>query len=169
MFTNLLILVPAALVFVVLVLLSRRSKTRRGSSIAQAGPPRKAIIVDGSNVIHWSGTPSMKVLKKVLSVIEKRGFAPIVYFDASVGYQIGDRYLGDQALSQMTGVQIDRIRVVDKGVVADEMILTFATEHGLRIVTNDRYRDWRGQFPHAARKGTLVSGQWKSGNPTLRF
>lgn len=169
MLSDVLLLVPAAVVLAVLVFLSRRGKGQIDSADADVRLPKNAIVVDGSNVIHWDGTPSIKVLKKVLSVIEAQGRVPIVYFDASVGYQIADRYLDDRALSQMTGVPKDRIRVVDKGVVADEMILAFATQHRLRIVTNDRYRDWRSQFPHAAHKRTLVSGKWRSGNPMLRF
>lgn len=167
MLSDLLLLAPAAFVFVILLLLSRRSKAPPTITDAEAWPPRNAILVDGSNVLHWSGKPSVKAMSKVLSVIEKHGFVPMVYFDASVGYKIGDRYLDEIELSRLIGVQVNHIRVVDSGIVADEMILTFATEHVLRIVTNDKYRDWRGRFPHAAKKRTLVSGKWKSGNPML--
>lgn len=167
MLSDLFLLAPAALVFTILVLLSRRGKPQRATATPDVWPPKNAIIVDGSNVMHWGGKPSLKVLRRVLSLLEKHGFAPMVFFDASAGYQVEDRYLDDAALAQKIGVPIDRICVVDKGVVADEMILTFARDHNLRIVTNDRYRDWRGQFPHAAQKGTLVPGKWKSGNPIL--
>lgn len=169
MLSDLLLLAPAAIVFVILLVLSRKDRTQPDTIDVDVWPPANAIVVDGSNVIHWGGAPSVKVLNKVISVIEKHGLAPMIYFDASVGYQIGNGYLDDHALSRMTGVPFDCIRVVDKGVVADEMILTFAAEHDLRIVTNDRYRDWRAEFPHAAKKGTLVSGKWKSGNPLLRL
>jgi hypothetical protein len=169
MLSDFLLLAPAAFVFVILLLLSRRDKGVREVTDADDWPPKNAIVVDGSNVLHWGGKPSIKVLSKVLSLIEKQGFTPMVYFDANAGYQIGDRYLDEQALAGLIDVRVDHIRVVDKGIVADEMILTFATDHGLRIVTNDKYRDWRGQFPHAGQKKVLVAGKWNSGNPVLRF
>ncbi|MDP5361362.1 MAG: hypothetical protein NWP79_04330 [Paracoccaceae bacterium] len=113
--------------------------------------------------MHWGGDPSADVLARVLRSIETKGHTPIVFFDASVGYKLGDRYYNETKLESLTGIPAKYICVVDKGVVADEGILAFASDHGLRIVTNDQFRDWRVQFPHAAKKGTLVGGQWRDG------
>jgi hypothetical protein len=52
---------------------------------------------------------------------------------------------------------------VDKGVIADSAILRFSALHGLRIVSNDQYRDWRVQFPHLGRKGAVLRGRFQDG------
>ena len=163
MSTDLLLLAPAAVVFAVLLLLRLRQTT---DTIAKTdeGPPANAIVVDGSNVMHWSGEPSLKTLARILRDLEAKGYAPIVFFDANVGYKIGERYHDELALAPLIGIRFDHICVVSKGVVADESILMFASDHGLRVITNDYYKDWRPQFPHAKRKGTLVRGRWMEGN-----
>lgn len=160
MYTDLLILLPALIVFVVLLL---RRKPQLQTPTQDEAPPPNAIVVDGSNVVHWSGQPSVKSLAAVLRDLEKKNLAPIVFFDASIGYQIGKRYYSEETLAPMIGLRYDRICVVSKGVVADEAILMFATDHNLRIVTNDRYRDWRVKFPIAGKKGRLVRGEVKGG------
>lgn len=125
--------------------------------------PPNAILVDGSNVMHWGGDASAEVLKRVLKSLENKGHAPIVFFDASAGYRLGDRYYNEAKLAALLGRSANHICVVDKGVVADQAILMFASDYGLRVVTNDKYRDWRVQFPHAAKKGNLIGGEWRDG------
>ncbi len=156
--SSLLILLPALIGFWILI-----SREKPQQSLAKKGPPKNAIVVDGSNVLHWGGEPSIKVLNRVLQDISGRGYHPIVFFDANVGYVIGDRYFDEARLSHITGIPQAQICVVSKGVVADQSILMFASDHGLRVVTNDRYRDWRVAFPHAAKKGTLLGGAWQEG------
>lgn len=163
MWSDLLLLAPAAVVFVVLFFLWPRKNTAE-TAPAEEGPPVNAIVVDGSNVMYWGGEPSLKILSRVLQNVKDAGYAPIVFFDANVGYIVEDRYLNEAQLAPLIDIWSDRICVVSKGVVADESILMFATVHGLRIVTNDQYRDWRVQFPHAAKRGILVKGKWVSGN-----
>ena len=157
----LIILLPTLFVFVVLIASRRSTK-------AEAGPPQNAILVDGSNVLHWGGEPSALVLQRVMQSLADKGYAPIVFFDANVGYLLGDRYFDEAKMAQIAGVPEEHVCVVGKGVVADEAILMFATDHGLRVVTNDRYRDWRVRFPLAAQKGALVGGTWKEGSVVWR-
>lgn len=130
-------------------------------------PPQTApvftVVVDGSNVMHWGGDASAETLSAVLKSLESKGHTPVVFFDASVGYRLGDRYFNEAKLALLIGIPAEQICVVDKGVVADEAILLFATDRNLRIVTNDQFRDWRVQFPHAAKKGQLVRGTWRDG------
>ena len=114
--------------------------------------------------MHWGGEPSAQVLSMVLRSLEDHGFAPIVFFDANVGYVLADRYYNEAMLAPLIGVPSKHICVVDKGVVADEVILAFSADHGMRVVTNDQFRDWRVQFPHAAKRGQLVRGDWKYGS-----
>ena len=93
--------------------------------------------------MHWSGDPSIKVLRKVMRAIEQRGHKPIVFFDANAGYKLGDCYHDEAMLANLLSVPKKHICVANSGVVADEWILDFATTHGLRVVSNDRFRDWR--------------------------
>ena len=129
--------------------------------------PKNAIVVDGSNVMYWGGEASQKVLARVLAALRDKDFAPIAIFDASVGYRLGNRFMNEAEMAAITGLPERQILVVNKGVVADEVILDFATEHQLRIVTNDRYRDWAEQFPMIKTKGRLVKGTWKEGSVML--
>lgn len=108
------------------------------------------------------------VLSRVLRALEQKDYVPIVYFDANVGYVLADRYYNEAKLAGLIGIQKRHICVVDKGVIADEAILAFASEHRLRVVTNDNFRDWRVRFPHADKKGVLVGGTWKDGSVVWR-
>ena len=140
----------------------------------QARPPRpddpvpaNAIVVDASNVMHWGGQPSAKTLIKVINALERAKLTPIAIFDASAGYKLSDRYMNERALSDAIGLPRQHIYVVHKGVVADEVILDFAKQHGLRIVTNDRYRDWAGPYPMVKDKRRLIKGTFKGGHVKL--
>lgn len=130
--------------------------------------PKNGILVDGSNVMYWSGEPSSMVLRRVISKLKDSGFHPYVVFDASVGYRLADRYLDDGPMATMIELPTDRVVVVHKGQIADEVILQFAKESGYRIVTNDRFRDWSVEYPLVTEKGRLVKGTWREGNVVLR-
>ena len=54
--------------------------------------------------------------------------------------------------------------VVEKGISADDRILEIARDQGLRVVTNDRFRDWKGTYPMIGKKGFFVRGSFKGGN-----
>lgn len=163
--TDLLLLLPAAIGFVVLLALRQR---RAAPEPPQATVPRHAIVVDGSNVMHWDGDPSAAVLARVLRALEVKGYTPIVFFDASAGYRLSDRYLNETALAAMIDVPVGHVCVVDKGVIADQSILAFAADHGLRVVSNDQYRDWRVRFPHLGRKGAVLRGRFQDGSVVWR-
>lgn len=162
--SDLLLLVPALVGLLVLLwvrwLRSRTPKTK-------ALPP-SSILVDGSNVMYWGQEPSALVLSRVLRSLEQKGHTPIVYFDANVGYVLDDHYYNETKLAGLIGIPARHICVVDKGVVADEAILGFASTYRLRVVTNDQFRDWRVQFPHADKKGILVGGKWREGSVIWR-
>jgi hypothetical protein len=156
--------IPALLILLLVLigfalLLARHRRPARTAAVIS----RHAIVVDGSNVMHWGGAPSAKVLACVLVELQAKGYAPIVFFDASAGYRLADRYLGAQELAGLTGLPAAQIHVVDKGVIADSAILRFSALHGLRIVSNDQYRDWRVQFPHLGRKGAVLRGRFQDG------
>ena len=135
----------------------------RGRRTVTKTQPTTAIVVDGSNVMHWGAEPYAKVLFRVLKALVEKGYAPVVFFDANVGYVLDDHYYGAEKLAPLIGVPASQIIVVDKGVTADQAILEFASDRGLRVVSNDRFRDWRVQFPHIAKKGKLLGGTWRDG------
>ena len=119
---------PLLLLFLALVLIAfvvpwglRDLRGRRATT-----PPPQSVVVDGSNVMHWGGEPSVKVLVRVLRDLEAKGLAPIVYFDANVGYVLGDAYFDEVKLASLTKLPVEQICVVGKGVVADEKLLAFA-------------------------------------------
>lgn len=160
MITDLMLLLPAVIGLIVLVALRRR---RAAPLPVKTAVPRNAIVVDGSNVMHWGGAPSAQVLARVLRALEAKGYTPIVFFDASAGYRLSDRYMNEQHLAEVIGVPQAHVCVVDKGVIADQAILAFAADHRLRVVSNDQYRDWRVQFPHLDRKGAVLRGRYQDG------
>lgn len=140
---------------------------RQNAKPAKTVPPN-AIVVDGSNALHWGGDASRLVLRRVIEALKAKGFSPIVVFDANVGYKIGNRYLDDAPMARIIDVPVDQVRVVEKGQIADEIILQFASEKGLRVVSNDRFRDWSVEFPMVKQKGRLVKGRWQSGSVIFR-
>ncbi len=158
---NLLIagLITLVIVYVFLVI-----RTRRKAREDRDAVPPNAIIVDGSNVMHWGGDPSLQVLTGVINRITDLGLTPVVVFDASVGHRLMGRYLHGDAMAKLIGLPAAHVYVVHKGVVADEVILDLAQDHGLKVVSNDRFRDWSVQFPLVKTKGRMMRGTWKGGN-----
>lgn len=165
MYSDLLLLLPSLVGFIVLLWWGRRRKPEPAQTET---PPANAIVVDGSNLMHWGEEPSAHVLSRVLRSLEEKGYQPIVFFDANVGYVLDDHFYNERKLAPVIGIKSEHICVVSKGVVADEAILAFGSYHRLRVVTNDKYRDWRIQFPHADRKGILVGGTWREGSVIWR-
>ena len=84
-------------------------------------------------------------------------------FDANAGYLVSDRYLNEWNFSKLLGVSKDNVFVVPKGTPADPYILKAAREMDLRIVTNDRFRDWEKDFPEIRKTGHLIKGGYRSG------
>lgn len=155
-----------------MVALLWRHRARRGAVVVARRPSRTGptILVDGSNVMHWHGNaPQAKVLARVVQTLVAKGERPHVYFDANAGYRLADRFMDEGALGQMIGLPADQITVADSGTPADPLLLNHATRGRLRVVTNDRFLDWKTQFPVVGKKGALVKGRWQDGTPILRL
>ncbi len=133
------------------------------------GPARgEPVILDGSNILYWeNGEPRIETVRKVLSHLLEQGYAPGVIFDANVGYIVSGSYMHDGTLAKSLGVSRDRVMVVPKGTPADPAILTAARDLGARIVTNDRYRDWAGDYPEISQPGYLIHGALAGGKVSL--
>lgn len=134
-------------------------KAWRGRTGAQ-----KLLMVDGSNVMHWKdNTAQLSTLIEVLRVLEARGYAPCVVFDANAGYKIAGSYKHDFAFGKLLGLPKDRIMVVPKGQPADPVVLAAAQQHRARVVSNDRFRDWAEQFPEVKEPAYFLRGGYKDG------
>lgn len=129
---------------------------------------RNRVVVDGSNVMYWrDGTPQIETVRDVLVALTARGFTPGVVFDANAGYLLSGRYRHDRYLGKVLGMREDHVMVVPKGSPADPFILTAARDMGARVVTNDRFRDWAGDFPEITDRGHLIKGGYRDGQPWL--
>lgn len=131
--------------------------------------PRKAwIVLDGSNVMHWRGDPpSLDPVRFVVDRVRAQGLEPVIWFDANVGYKIGDRYLGPAALAKRLGCAKDRIHVAPRGTPADPLLLQHAVDPKARVVSNDRFRDWRAAFPALDRDDFLIGTRSRDRHLTL--
>lgn len=134
-------------------------RVRRPAVPVPHTPQKPRILVDGSNVLFWdSESPQIATVFAVVRNLEAQGFHPGVIFDASVGYRIGTRYQDDAELAQLLALPLADVLVVPKGTVADEYLLNAARDMKVRIVTNDRYREWAETFPEVRQPGRLVQG-----------
>ncbi len=99
MYSDLLLLLPSLLGFLVLLWRDHLRATPPDGDARlpdkSAGLPDNPIVVDGSNVMHWGKEPSADVLRRVLRALEKKGYSPVIVFDANVGYVLGDRYYNE--------------------------------------------------------------------------
>ncbi len=158
------------------VLYPRRARPPRAPWVPRTpprSPPKPRILVDGSNVLFWDAeSPQIATVFAVVRDLEAQGFRPGVIFDASVGYKIGTRYQDDAELAQRLALPPEDVLVVPKGTVADDFLLRSARDMKVRIVTNDRYRDWAETFPEVRQPGRLIQGavtrgqvRWTHGVP----
>jgi hypothetical protein len=122
------------------------------------------IVVDGSNVLHWDGeVPALATVAAVVADLAGRGFVPVVWFDANVGYKVGTRYMGPGALARALGVSERQVYVAPKGTPADPLLLEDAAALGARVVSNDRFRDWTVAHPILRAPDLLVRGRVRRG------
>ena len=131
---------------------------------ARLRPRPRYIVVDGSNVLHWRDeTPSLETVRDVVAQLTAKGFVPVIWFDANVGYKVGDRYLGPARLARKLGVPARQVFVAPKGTPADPLLLEGAEALRAKVVTNDRFRDWTAQHPQIGEPGFLVPGRVRQG------
>lgn len=137
---------------------------------APASPAKRAdrILVDGSNVMYWQGDePKIETLRIAVAALSTSGKSVGIIFDASAGYRLAGRYLGEAELAAALGLPLYDVFVVPKGSVADEYLLKAARQMGAAIVTNDRYRDWAHSYPEVRVKGRLIGGRVVKGELRL--
>lgn len=133
------------------------------------------VVFDGSNIMYWNNEmPDLRTVRSAVEVARAKGYAPIVWFDANVGYLVSNGYLGPVRLARVLGLPAKHVMVSPSGTPADPLILRMAQRRKALIVTNDRYRDWQEAFPILRQGNVLVRGYWARGRvqlkdlPTLR-
>lgn len=146
---------PGLVVGLVLVLRAVLPRLRRRR--------RRWILLDGSNILYWNGnSPRIDTLRMVVRAIEARGFDPCVVFDANAGYVISGAYRDDRALAAQIALPPEQVMVVPRGTVADRFILAAARDLQARVVSNDRFRDWAGEFPEIREADRLIRGGFRA-------
>lgn len=131
---------------------------------------RKWIVLDGSNIMHWTDeTPALETVSTVLRWLESRGYRPAIWFDANVGYKVGNRYFGPRELARRLGIPASRVSVAPKGTPADPLLLKDAMRKRARVVSNDRFRDWEDQFPKLREEGFVVRTSLDGGRLVLKL
>jgi hypothetical protein len=134
------------------------------------GPRRPVIVVDGSNVMHWQGdAPTVGAIELVLADLTARGFVPHVFFDANVGYKLVGRHVDSGALARVLALPLSQVFIAPSRTPADPLLIAHAIRIGARVVSNDRFRDWREEFPALGDKGFLVPGRLLDGRIELRM
>jgi hypothetical protein len=132
--------------------------------------PRPVIVVDGSNVMHWAGeVPTVGALELVLADLVGRGFVPHVFFDANVGYKLVGRHVGPDDLARALALPRSQVFVAPSRTPADPLLIAHAIRTRARVVSNDRFRDWREDFSALADKGFLVQGKLRGEVVELRL
>ena len=130
--------------------------------------PLNWIVVDGSNVLYWDqNRPDLNTVTKVVRHLESQGFAPVVWFDANVGYRVSDRFLKEAELAQRLSLRKSQVFLATSGTPADPWVLAQARDLNARIVTNDRYRDWAEAHPEVEDPGLLIRGRLEGGTVKL--
>ena len=136
------------------ILALRRARLRRGASV----------VIDGSNLLYWRNeTPDLAPLRALIARLEAERRRPVIWFDANAGYLIAGHYMGEAAFARALGLPRKQVFVAPKGTPADPLILQTAAALSARIVTNDRYRDWRESHPILNDPNRLIRGRWQDG------
>lgn len=116
------------------------------NAVGSAGMTAK-ILIDGSNVLFWQGGHvQIDAPALVVRALLARRFAPVIYFDNSIG-----QHLGADALDTLRALA--EVTIVPAGTPADVVLLAACGQGRQQIVSNDRFQTWRGQFP-------ALQGRW---------
>ena len=135
-----------------------------------ATPARKGelFVIDGSNVCYWhkhyrtgKEMPSVRPLLLLLCEIREHGDDFYCVFDHTIkNHMTSDREANlVEWLVRKYPKRFFRTAIDSR---ADPVILHFADKYGSRVISNDRYRDFFGQFAWLAKRNTprLVQGNY---------
>jgi biopolymer transport protein ExbD len=127
----------------------------------ETGRPNQ-IVIDGTNVLYWDGDGAqMATLRVVVTALQSKGYAPIVFLDASSRHHLRDKSLNEKRFAKALNLSAKNIMVCPAGTEADVFILKFARSERLPIVSNDRFGDRAKQ----AKGLKIVKGIIAKGRP----
>ncbi|KEJ89168.1 hypothetical protein [Sulfitobacter donghicola] len=124
------------------------------------------VLVDGSNTLFWGGEQARPELPKAVATsLVARRFQPVVFFDHSI-----DRWMNSAALDGLR--MIAEVIIAPRGTKADALLLAACQGGKIQIISNDRFRDWRPDYPHMRKEwfvtGSIGKGQRVSFSKKLR-
>ena len=138
---------------------------RRGRRRTAPTRRKKQIAVDGTNVLFWKDEVArLPTLKRVVSRLQREGFDPVVFLDASSRHHLGDKSLNETKFAEQLGLPAKRIMVCPARTEADAFILEYAGLQNIAVVSNDRFRD----RPQEARNIRLVKGRFQGDKLILK-
>jgi hypothetical protein len=118
----------------------------------------KTFIVDGLNIVRTysrrKGHLSLEALLSVLLEIRRRGGAFICIFDANTQFELEEKAtaISKSLYLKLTDSLPDEFVEVPGGKRADDFILLQAAKNGRLIISNDRFRDYRTEYPWLERE-----------------
>jgi hypothetical protein len=104
------------------------------------------VLIDGSNVMNWyadaglAHDPSLAPVTALLARLGAMGKRAGVVFDASAGHRLWGRFAGGAEFAALLPLAAD-VFVVDKGTIADTVLIDVARSDGMVIISNDHFRD----------------------------
>ena len=102
------------------------------------------IVVDGANVAYaersHDGEPKVSNLVAMRSLLEEKGYEPLIIVDASLIYEVDDGAQLEVLLDEQA------IRQAPADTDADYFVLETAREHDAKIVSNDQYEAYADRF-----------------------
>lgn len=104
------------------------------------------VLIDGSNVMNWyadagqAHDPSLAPVTALLDQLGAQGKKAGVVFDASAGQRLWGRYADGYEFAALLPLAA-KVLVVDKGTIADTVLIEVARSDGLVIISNDHFRD----------------------------
>lgn len=116
---------------------------------------RERIVVDGTNVAWMAkkeGKPNIDNIEMVRRELEKEGYAPVIIVDASLRHNVPE---SDKERFERW-IREEKVIQAPAQVRADDAILKFANDRGLKVVSNDTFRDYEEVYPWVREKSKRI-------------
>lgn len=116
---------------------------------------RERIVVDGSNVAWMAkkeGKPDIENIEILKLELERDKYAPIIIVDASLRHNVPE---SDKERFEKW-VEEEKVIQAPAQVRADDAILKFANDRGLKVVSNDTFRDYEDVYPWVRDKSKRI-------------
>ena len=119
--------------------------------------PEKYFVVDGLNICKENprGEARLTVLLSLLIALKRKKCSFFCIFDESAFAEFikKEKPISDAYKELTTNYEEFCVQIRDQ---ADEKIIICADDNHCRIITNDRYKDWKQKYPWISNRGQLV-------------